>query len=195
MGETEQVLSCVDSLSGDTENSLKSMLNNIEDKGDLIVPLGITEEGKVISQDLASIPHMLISGTTGSGKTAFIQSLLGALMLQYGPEKVKFLIFDSKMVDYGIFNSSANLLVPVITNQGKVAGAVEWLNNEVNRRLRLKQEGSSLNDVPEIFLIIDDYSDLSNNESVINELFNLLKTTETILAIWFAKRGGTAFPT
>ena len=176
MGETEQFLSCVDSLSGDTENSLKSMLNNIEDKGDLIVPLGITEEGKVISQDLASIPHMLISGTTGSGKTAFIQSLLGALMLQYGPEKVKFLIFDSKMVDYGIFNSSANLLVPVITNQGKVAGAVEWLNNEVNRRLRLKQEGSSLNDVPEIFLIIDDYSDLSNNESVINELFNLLKT-------------------
>lgn len=176
MEQTEYAFLSLDSLSGDAENSLKSMLNNIEDKGDLIVPLGITEEGKVISQDLASIPHMLISGTTGSGKTAFIQSLLGALMLQYNPDKIKFLIFDSKMVDYGIFNTSPYLLVPVISNRDKVAGAVGWLNNEVNRRLRLKQEGGSLNDVPEIFLIIDDYSDLSNNESVINELFNLLKT-------------------
>ena len=155
MGQTEYAFLSLDSLSDEAENSLKSMLNNIEDKGDLTVPLGITEEGKVISQDLASIPHMLISGTTGSGKTAFIQSLLGALMLQYGPEKVKFLIFDSKMVDYGIFNSSASLLVPVISNPSKAAGALGWLNNEVNRRLRLKQEGGSLNDVPEIFLIID----------------------------------------
>lgn len=176
MEQIEQVLSCVDSLSGDTENSLKSMLNNIETEGDLTVPIGVTEDGKVISQDLENIPHVLISGTTGSGKTAFIQSLLGALMLQYSPEKVKFLIFDSKMVDYGIFNSSANLLVPVITNQGKVAGALGWLNSEVNRRIKMKQEGRSLNEEPEIFLIIDDYSDLSNNESVINELFNLLKT-------------------
>lgn len=176
MEQTEQVLSCIDCLSGDTENSLKSMLNSVETSGDLNVPLGITEDGKVISQDLANIPHILISGTTGSGKTAFIQSLLGALMLQYAPEKVKFLIFDSKMVDYGLFNSSANLLVPVITNQGKVAGALGWLNSEVNRRIKMKQEGSSLNEEPEIFLIIDDYSDLSNNESVINELFNLLKT-------------------
>lgn len=174
MGETEQVLSCLDSLSDDTKNSLKSMLNNFDDKG-VNVPLGITEEGKVISQDLASIPHMLISGTTGSGKTAFIQSLLGTLMLQYGPEKVKFLIFDSKMVDYGIFNSSASLLVPVISNPSKAAGALGWLYSQVERRIKMKQEGSSLNEEPEIFLIIDDFSDLSNNESVINELFNILK--------------------
>lgn len=176
MEQTEYAFLSLDSLSGDAENSLKSMLNNIEDKGDLTVPLGITEEGKVISQDLASIPHILISGTTGSGKTAFIQSLLGALMLQYGPEKIKFLIFDSKMVDYGIFNSSANLLGPIISDQGKVTGTLGWLNSQVNRRIKMKQEGSSLNEEPEIFLIIDDYSDLSNNESVINELFKLLKT-------------------
>lgn len=179
MKQIDRIASCLEEFENNSHTSLKSLMTNMkcsETTGDLIVPLGVTENEEIVFKDFSKIPHILISGTTGSGKTTFIQSLISAITLQYSHEKVKFLIFDSKMVDYGIFNSSANLLVPVIINQGKVAGALGWLNSEVNHRIKMKQEGCSLNEEPEIFLIIDDYSDLSNNESVINELFNLLKT-------------------
>ena len=178
--QTGLFLSCLDSLNGDAENSLKYMLNSVETSGDLNVPLGITKEGKVISRDLAKTSNILISGTTGSGKTAFIQSLIGALMLQYSPEKVNFVIFDSKMVDYGMFHYCANLIMPIITDRNKVTGAISWVNSVVNRRIKLKMEGHSLDEESEIFFILDDYFALSNDKSVINDLFDLLRLGRSV---------------
>ncbi len=156
------------------------MLNGVETNGNLNIQLGITEDGTAVYKDLANIPHMLIAGTTGSGKTAFIQSLLVTLMLQYDHEKVRLAIFDSKKVNYGIFNGSANLLAPVSTDCTKAGGLISFLNRKANRRIEMKQEGSLLNEEPEIFLIIDDYSALSNNKTVSNELSDLLKIGRSV---------------
>jgi len=105
-------LALLEKTSDNSNNSLKSLLCHPEyssNNGELMVPLGISKDGQLLSADIGKISHILIGGTTGSGKTAFIQSLITALAIQYNPDLCKFIIFDSKkwiihyLTDYQIF--------------------------------------------------------------------------------------------
>lgn len=159
----------------------KSYLNSILDfndyvisDGNLYVPFGVTEEGKTLLQDVSEIPHILVSGTTGSGKTAFIRSLMCMLMFQYLPEKIRFMMFDSNAVDYTAFNSSPYMLVPVTSNPQRVSGMISWLHTETLERIRKVQLGFSLEEKPEIFFILDDYAHCLSDEDMTKKLFKVL---------------------
>ena len=90
-------------------------------------PSAIEIEYEDMSVDLNRIPNIIVSGTVGSGKTTFVQSLLLSLSNLYNPNQVKFVIFDSKGVDYVGFNGLCFLEVPVVSNVRKAAGALSWL--------------------------------------------------------------------
>ena len=158
--------------------SLKSLLKQADysaPDGKFIVPFGLTEENKILAKDMAEIPHILIGGTTGCGKTTFIQTLLCALISQYGPTKFKLMIYDSKTIDYISFNGLPHLLIPIVTDYRKAAGALNWACAEAMRRLQAIKDGESLENIPHIFFVMDDFSDLSKDEYAIEALYHLLK--------------------
>lgn len=165
-------------LSDTSKTSIQSFINNEEyasADGKLLVPIGITEEQKFFYQDISRIPHILIAGTTGSGKTAFIQSILATLALQYDKDDFNCIIFDSKRIDYLEFKNMKNLLVPVLTDTKKVAGLVSWANAEATRRIKILEDGISADTFSDMFIIIDDYYELSLNKEFSDELLKLLK--------------------
>ena len=149
---------------GDNLNSLESV----------IVPIGITEDKTVLSQDLNAVPHILVCGYTGAGKTSFVQTILTNMIQQYTPADIRFIIYDSKMVDYSIFNGLSHMLIPVITDSTKAIAALAWAGTEARKRFRVISEihtrdivsynqkareiGSKT--LPHIYMVIDDYSAL-----------------------------------
>ena len=167
-----------ENISDDEPYSLKLLLNhpdyNIAD-GELMCPLGLIDENKLLSVDMSKIPHMLIGGTTGSGKTNFIQSIIISLFLQYGPDKCKFIIFDSKMVDYMSFCRMPHLIMPVINDASKGDGAILWAKVEALERIKAKKENREGTNNAHIFVILDDYSNIYNVDYVTDDLFELLK--------------------
>lgn len=133
--------------------------------GNFIVPIGKNESDGIVYQDLSRISHMLISGTTGSGKTAFIQSIMTSFMLSIPNGNVKFIIYDSKQIDYMFFQGIPQLLIPIITDFQKIVGALNWAINEAKHRIQSIAENSiALSELPHIFIILDDYSTIISDE-------------------------------
>lgn len=144
-----------------------------ESKSKLKLALGKDIAGSPVIADLASMPHLLIAGATGSGKTVCINSLITSLLLNSTPEDVKFIMIDPKRVELAVFNDLPHLLSPVVTDHKKVASTLDWIVSEMDSRYELLaksgvrnidlynakygQEGSSL---PYIVLIIDELADL-----------------------------------
>lgn len=149
-------------------------------KTELIVPLGITDDNRLLSLDIGSIPHILIGGTTGSGKTAFIQSVIASLVSQYGSDKYKLIIYDSKKVDYLPFNGCASMIIPLISDANKVAGALNWLKQETKNRIELLTDGNSLDEHPHLFCVIDDLADISLDEDAMEYLYEILRMGRTV---------------
>ena len=110
---------------------------------------------------LDEIPHLLISGTTGSGKTSYVRSAIANLLQQYSYENLQFIICDSKQVDYLEFNITAAMLVPVVTDSTKVPAVLQWLHSETTDRLK---HGNHLSDNPNIICIIDDFGAFRNGK-------------------------------
>lgn len=123
-------------------------------KESLLVQIGETSDGKIVKCDFSSINNMLVSGTTGSGKTSFIYSLLYSLMEQNDPSEVKFMIFSSNVSDYSFLNGSAFMLCPIISDPRRVERAIAVAYEVAARRL----EHRELEKAPHVFLIIDDYA-------------------------------------
>lgn len=148
---------------------------NYSDKiSNFVVPFGKEENGDIVYQDLSQISHMLISGTTGSGKTAFIQSIMTSLMLSVPTGNVKFIIYDSKQIDYMFFQGIPQLLVPILTDSKKAMGAINWALSEANNRIKLFTESTNyINELPHIFIILDDYSSIASCDDI-ECLVNLL---------------------
>lgn len=112
--------------------------------------------GKPVIGDIAKMPHMLIAGTTGSGKSVCINSMLISILYKSTPEEVRLIMVDPKMVELGNYNGIPHLLIPVVTDPKKAAGALNWAVGEMERRYKLFADHQVRNLV--------DYNDLMRAE-------------------------------
>lgn len=141
----------------------------------LAIALGKDISGEVIIGDLAKYPHVLIAGATGSGKSVCINAMIVSLLYKYSPEDVRLIMIDPKMVELSVYNGIPHLLIPVVTDPKKAAGALNWAVNEMTRRYDLFNNNSvrnieSYNDLkakgkieeklPYIVVIVDELADL-----------------------------------
>lgn len=108
----------------------------INAKSNLTVILGKDITGKTVLADLAKMPHLLIAGSTGSGKSVCINSMLVSLIYKSDPNDVKLMLIDPKVVELGVYNGIPHLLVPVVTDPRKAAGALNWAVNEMLNRYK-----------------------------------------------------------
>ena len=111
---------------------------NAESK--LTVAIGKDISGKAIITDLRKMPHLLIAGATGSGKSVCVNSLITSLIYKSSPEDVRLIMVDPKVVELQIYNGIPHLLIPVVTDPKKAAGALNWAVSEMTRRYNLIQE-------------------------------------------------------
>lgn len=108
-----------------------------ESKAEIPIVLGKDVTGKPIVQDLTKMPHCLIAGSTGSGKTVCINSIIASLLYHAGPEDLRFIMVDPKIVEMQIYNDLPHMLIPVVTEPKKVPGALKWLLAEMERRYNI----------------------------------------------------------
>jgi S-DNA-T family DNA segregation ATPase FtsK/SpoIIIE len=108
-----------------------------ETKAELPIALGKDVSGAPIVADLARMPHLLIAGATGSGKSVCVNSIVASLVYHAGPKKVRLLMVDPKIVELQVYNSLPHMLIPVVTEPKKVPGALKWLLAEMERRYQM----------------------------------------------------------
>ena len=131
--------------------------------------------GNNIVGNISKLPHMLIAGTTGSGKSVFMNSLILSLLYKATPEEVRLIMIDPKMVEFGVYNGIPHLYIPVVTDPKKAAGALQWAVVEMLKRYRLFSEVqvrdiTSYNELqratadgetlPNVVVVIDELADL-----------------------------------
>ena len=141
----------------------------------LTVALGKDIAGNITVADLAKMPHLLIAGSTGSGKSVCINSIIISLLYKASPDEVKLLMVDPKMVELGGYNGIPHLLVPVVTDPKKAAGALCWAVGEMMNRYKtfgdnnvrditgynkLAEQTEGMEKMPHVVIIIDELSDL-----------------------------------
>lgn len=158
--------------------TLREVLSSQAFKGSsnhLEVALGKDIAGNIITTDLAKMPHLLIAGTTGSGKSVCTNSMIVSLLYKSSPAEVRLLLIDPKMVEFNVYNGIPHLLVPVVTDPRKAAGALGWAVSEMENRYKLfaeynvkdlasynsmAQNSDELSPMPQIVIIIDEFADL-----------------------------------
>jgi len=103
------------------------------------IPLALGKDvyGNVIIADLAQMPHLLIAGTTGSGKSVCINALISSILFRFTPEELRFIMIDPKVVEMQIYERLPHLGFPVVTDPKKVLIALRWLNDEIDRRYKI----------------------------------------------------------
>ncbi len=112
----------------------------VKAKSPLFIPLGRDVSGAPVGVDLAAMPHVLIAGTTGSGKSVCLAALATALVLNNTPDNVKLIMMDPKMVELNRFNGLPHLLGPVETDQERIIEVLQWCTREMDRRYKLLEE-------------------------------------------------------
>lgn len=136
--------------------------------------LGKDISGKPIISDISKMPHLLIAGTTGSGKSVCINTLITSIIYKASPDEVKLLMIDPKVVELGVYNGIPHLLIPVVTDPRKAAGALNWAVTEMVKRYKTfadcnvrdiagyneYAETEGLRKLEKIVIIIDELSDL-----------------------------------
>ena len=161
-----------------TTVSLREVIDSPEfakAKSKTSVALGKSIDGSCIVGNIARMPHLLIAGTTGSGKSVCMTSIIISLLYKAGPDDVKLIMVDPKMVELGIYNGISHLLIPVVTDPKKAAGSLQWAVTEMLRRYRMmsdmgvrdlesynsivtsEEDGQKL---PQVVIIIDELADL-----------------------------------
>ncbi|MEI8292657.1 MAG: DNA translocase FtsK 4TM domain-containing protein [bacterium] len=108
-----------------------------ESTAKLPLALGMDVYGNTIIGDLAKMPHLLVAGTTGSGKSVCINSIIASLLFRYSPEQLRFIMIDPKVVEMQIYNSLPHLITPVVTDPKKVLLALRWVVDEMEMRYRI----------------------------------------------------------
>ena len=146
--------------------------NNDFTKKDIRLPiaLGKNISGTSIVSDLASMPHLLIAGTTGSGKSVCINTIILSLLYRHTPDKCKFILIDPKMLELSTYEGIPHLLCPVITEAKKAASVLGWVVKEMENRYKLMTKESVKNidgynnkhtlPMPYIVVVVDEMSDL-----------------------------------
>ncbi len=146
-----------------------------KNESDVAFALGKDISGNCIACDIAKLPHMLIAGTTGSGKSVCINSIIISILYRATPEQVRLIMIDPKMVELGVYNGIPHLLVPVVTDPKKAAGALQWAVLEMMKRYKLFSERGvrdmksynkavaktgDAEPMPSIVIVIDELADL-----------------------------------
>ena len=152
---------------------LSEILNNADFKKKetkLPIALGKNISGKPIVGDLSSMPHLLIAGTTGSGKSVCINTIILSLLYRHTPERCKFILIDPKMLELSTYEGIPHLLCPVITEAKKAASVLGWVVKEMESRYRLMTKEGVRNidgyntkhklPMPYIVVVVDEMSDL-----------------------------------
>ncbi len=152
---------------------LSEIINNSDfKKRDIKLPiaLGKSISGNPIVSDLASMPHLLIAGTTGSGKSVCINTIILSLLYRHTPDKCKFILIDPKMLELSTYEAVPHLLCPVITEAKKAASVLGWVVKEMENRYKLMTkegvrniDGYNMNHklpMPYIIVVVDEMSDL-----------------------------------
>lgn len=144
-------------------------------KSGLSIALGKDIAGNVAVGDVATMPHLLVAGTTGSGKSVCINSMIISMIYKSSPKDVRFIMIDPKVVELGIYNGIPHLLIPVVTDPKKAAGALNWAVTEMMKRYaafaensvrdikgynRLAENSDTLQHMPHVVIIIDELADL-----------------------------------
>ena len=160
-----------------TTVSLREVIDSnafVQSKSKSSFAVGKDIGGNCIVGNISKMPHMLIAGTTGSGKSVCMNSIIISLLYKAGPEDVKLIMVDPKMVELGIYNSIPHLLIPVVTDPKKAAGSLQWAVTEMLRRYKMMSDAGvrdleSYNSIvtseggqklPQIVIIIDELADL-----------------------------------
>jgi S-DNA-T family DNA segregation ATPase FtsK/SpoIIIE len=165
-------------------------------KGALKIALGKDVSGEALATDLGSMPHLLIAGTTGSGKSVCVNSIICALLLIHTPETLRFIMVDPKRVELTGYNGIPHLLAPVVTDVERVVGTLQWVAREMDGRYtkfaeagarniddynkKLKNQGQKL--LPYLVVIIDELADLmmlapDETEKIIARLAQMARAT------------------
>ncbi|MBQ3079665.1 MAG: DNA translocase FtsK 4TM domain-containing protein [Clostridia bacterium] len=167
----------------------------------LAMGLGKDNSGKYIVADLASMPHVLIAGQTGSGKSVCINAIIISILYRATPDEVRMILIDPKMVELNAYNTIPHLLVPVVTDPKKAASVLEWAVSEMTRRYKEFAAHGAKNiqsynkklppeekKMPQIVLIVDELADLMMTsprdvEEAINRLAQLARAAGIHLVI------------
>jgi S-DNA-T family DNA segregation ATPase FtsK/SpoIIIE len=143
-------------------------------KSKLSFAIGKDISGNVIVGDITKLPHLLIAGTTGSGKSVCVNSMILSILYKSSPEEVRFILIDPKMVEFVVYNESPHLYIPVVTDPKKAAGALQWAVVEMMKRYRLFSEmgvrdlagynklcqEKGQETIPNVVIVIDELADL-----------------------------------
>src|SRR5438270_612076 len=166
----------------------------------LTVALGRDVAGSPIVSDLARLPHLLIAGQTGSGKSVCINSIICSILLQATPDEVRLILADPKRVELTGFNGIPHLVVPVVTDHDKILNALYWAMGEMDRRYRLFARAAARNiekyndsrtrpdRIPYVVLLIDELADLMMSapiqvEKAITRISQLARATGIHLVV------------
>lgn len=153
---------------------LRDVLESSEVKSSsskLTIGLGKDIGGKCVSADLSQMPHLLIAGATGSGKSVCINTIIASILIRAYPHEVKLMMVDPKVVELGVYDGIPHLLTPVVTDPKKASSALNWMVSEMEERYKaFAQEGvrdvnrynelNPDNPLPKIVVIIDELADL-----------------------------------
>jgi len=157
-------------------------INNTE--GIFRVPIGADNEGSEIVKDFAEIPHLLVCGHSGTGKTCFVQSVMTIMAIDHPSTELNFVIYDSKLTDYTEFNHLPHTITPVISDDERFTSILQWARIEILKRYRafsaiqvkdLKGYNKKHEEkLPHLFIIIDDLFNLLSKTSA-NDVLDALK--------------------
>lgn len=151
-----------------------------ESASKLTFAVGKDIDGDIILGDIAKMPHMIIAGTTGSGKSVCTNSIIMSVLYHASPEEVRLVLIDPKVVEFAPYDGIPHLLIPVVTNPQKAAGALNWAVIEMERRYALcaqygvrdlkgynalAERNPELKKLPQILIIIDEFADLMMSAS------------------------------
>ena len=163
-----------------------SATSNSPDGSNLSIVIGKDIQGNALVQNMAVVPHMLVVGYSGTGKTAFIETKFAMMASSNSPEDVRFIIYSSKPSDYILFKDVPHLFVPIVYDQTRLIGALQWTLIEIFRRLRSFSEVNAKDldgyntrcakRVPHMYIVIDDYYELIRfgDSSVIDTIKQIL---------------------
>jgi len=190
-----------------TEASLVSLRDVMESedfqkiKSPLGIALGMSVDGSPISADLTQMPHLLIAGTTGSGKSVCVNAIINSVIATNSPEEVKFIMVDPKRVELTGYNGLPHLIAPVVVELERIVGVLKWVTREMDERYKKfsnmgarniidynKHRDENLEPMPYIIVIIDELADLmmlapEETERTITRIAALARATGIHLVI------------
>jgi len=161
-----------------TSVTLGDVISPAGDGGPLLLAIGKDVSGAPVLADLASMPHLLIGGTTGSGKSVAINAMLMSILMRATPAEVRLILIDPKRVELSLYNGLPHLYVPVVTEPKQAASALAWSVSEMERRLKVLQVAGARNigaynamvqdgkgpdgaaELPYLVIVIDELADL-----------------------------------